>query len=399
MNKISFTRPVIEKAGAGTYQDARDPYLHITVRDSGVKTFFYYRSWNSKPLRITIGRFPAILPDVARKICQKYSADLAMGIDPREEKKKAKAQAETDSFSQLTVADVLEDYLERPLSDSTKMNYRQTLICGLHELAGVPLASLDAPHVKNAMMAIKSVSNRNNAIRLLIALTNFARLNYRTNGKAVFYDNVAADSAKIYGLKTALSRRTRRLSRDQLPEWWNHTGMMTIQNRVYLRTLLLTGCRRTEWALLDWSEVDFDSEWITIAKSKTKSKNHSAASDHGVPLTDAIRSELDLLQGERSGRVFKNMISPNGRTKPTPQMAYSVSCHDLRRTFLSIGSELNVNQVALKKLVHHSTTSSVTEGYIVVEDKDLRIAIDRIDRFIMAAVEGGSNVIEFSSAG
>lgn len=61
------------------------------------------------------------------------------------------------------------------------------------------------------------------------------------------------------------------------------------------------------------------------------------------------------------------------------------SCHDLRRTFITIAESLEVSSYALKKLINHRVTD-VTGGYIIMNVDRLRKPVDQISRFILEQV-------------
>lgn len=391
----NFTRPAIEKLSVGVYQDQKQPFLFLQAYKSGTKTFYFYKSVDGRPLRITIGKFPGYTPDAARKICAEYLTSLAMGVNPKEAKKVSLAEAQGEEYRKLTVADVMEDYLLKPLSDKTKYQYKATLRHGLHALADTKMIELTVPKIRAAMMDIESIGVRTNSTRLLISLLNFAKLNYRADGEVVFNNNPASDAAKIYGLKANMPRRTGRLLVEQFPEWWEWTMMQTLERRVYFRMVCLTGTRRTEMGLLSWDEVDFYNEWISIDKAKTKSKNRPNVKNHEIPMTSMMMEELKLLHhGEERGHVFPSLVRHEGDIKQPPQMPF-VSLHDLRRTFLSTAEQIGVPLVQMKMLVHHTTAGDTTMGYVIPDRASLRHSMERIHAQYLRYIEGEEKIIDF----
>lgn len=372
----------------------KQPYLRLNHHPSGVKTFYMYKSWNGKPVRVTIGRYPGYTPEAARKICGTHLASLALGVDPREEKRKAKQEAAVDKSKLLTVDDVFQEYLKRPLSESSVRLYKQTMKKTLASIRDIPMSSITVAQVRTLIMDMESISTRNNSLTLLVSLWNFGNLCFRPDGKVIFPENIPRTASLLYKLKTPLKRRTRRLNKDQFNTFWAATSVMTVTTCVFIRTLLLTGCRRGEWARLTWSMVDWEKSIITIPKRFTKNKSRPRAGDKIVYMTDTLKAEFMLLQGMREGSVFPGFISPKGLPKNLPKMPFDVTPHDLRRTFLSVGESVGIPHVQLKILAGHLATD-ITEGYIQPSEEDLRHSIAMIHRYMMEAIWGLTNIVEF----
>jgi hypothetical protein len=62
---------------------------------------------------------------------------------------------------------------------------------------------------------------------------------------------------------------------------------------------------------------------------------------------------------------------------------FYVSCHDLRRTFVTVAESCDISPIALKALVNHTLgNSDVTSGYIQITVERLREPAQRVaDRF------------------
>ena len=130
-----------------------------------------------------------------------------------------------------------------------------------------------------------------------------------------------------------------------------------------LRLLLLTGVRRSEAVLAEWSEIDFENALWTIPGPRTKTFK-----DHVVPLSDLAVEILEEQQALTGGRrwVFaspnKDFTSPIlvssvsqavNDNYPTLKIAKFVP-HDLRRTVRSRLSALGVDHVVCRKVLNHS---------------------------------------------
>lgn len=75
-----------------TYHDQTKRGLKLIVHPSGIKTFILYRKIKGRPERITIGRFPDITIENARKKVDEYNAKIANGVNPNQEKRALRAE-------------------------------------------------------------------------------------------------------------------------------------------------------------------------------------------------------------------------------------------------------------------------------------------------------------------
>jgi integrase len=55
-----------------------------------------------------------------------------------------------------------------------------------------------------------------------------------------------------------------------------------------------------------------------------------------------------------------------------------VSCHDLRRTYLTIAESTDISVMALKALVNHALGGDVTSGYVQITTERLREPAERV---------------------
>ena len=85
-NKINFTKGNIEdvslpeKGQRATYHDTKTPGLQLRVSSTGVKTFCVRRRNSTGAVeRVTLGTYPSMTPEQARKKAMDVNADLAMG--------------------------------------------------------------------------------------------------------------------------------------------------------------------------------------------------------------------------------------------------------------------------------------------------------------------------------
>jgi integrase len=241
------------------------------------------------------------------------------------------------------------------------------------------------------------------SMRMLSSLFNFAESNYEdADGRAVVSTNpVKCLSAVRKGWRTVPRRQTLILP-GELRNFY--LGVQALRNdtaRDYLLFLVLTGLRRNEAAQLVWDEVDLTSGFLIIPSERTK--NHRA---HGLPLSDYLLSMLKRRQQTSTSKfVFPGREDGKGGYYSDPSHAIDVvakhvgknfSCHDCRRTLITIAEMLEVPPYSLKSLVNHST-GDVTAGYIISNIERLREPMQRITSYMLQLMgapcpESGSNI-------
>lgn len=140
----------------------------------------------------------------------------------------------------------------------------------------------------------------------------------------------------------------------------------------YLICLLLWGGRKEEIERLQWPDVDFKDEIITLREENTKSGRA-----HYLPLTPWARTILEERQAknkawERDGDwVFpsrhygKHIANFRGvLLELKKETGLWITAHDLRRTFATETAIQTQNILLVSAALNHASGASTTRGYI-----------------------------------
>ena len=97
MKTIRFTTSTVHKLppptkGKDFYRDADTPGLYLAVTSNGVKSFSYVRRIGTRVGRVTIGRYPGVPVEQARKEAARLAGQIAEGINPADQRRKARAE-------------------------------------------------------------------------------------------------------------------------------------------------------------------------------------------------------------------------------------------------------------------------------------------------------------------
>jgi len=365
----------------------RDPELKgFALRvTTGSKTYIVETSVRGKTCRVTIGKHGVFSPDQARVQAKKLLADMAMGINPNQQKQRERAKTATlqQAFNQFMQ--------QRQLKPSTRYNYQncfESVFKSWHHKPLVEIKKVMVAHYYEQLCAENGVAYANLSMRFLRSLLNFANAAYEDNeGNRLFVDNpvsVLSDKRQW----RAVARRDRVIKAEQLPAWWAAVqNLSNTTHRDYFTLLLLTGLRKREAATLNWKNVDLKLGTLTIVETKN-------SQPHTLPLSDFLQKMLEIRQqNSRSEWVFEGR-----KNKPIVESRHQIkliesasnitfSCHDLRRTFATIAESVDISQYTIKRLLNHSISQDVTAGYIVKDVERMRIAIQQITDCIIGHVE------------
>ena len=157
--------------------------------------------------------------------------------------------------------------------------------------------------------------------------------------------------------------------------------------RDYLIFLLFTGLRRTEAAKLKWEDIDFEDRTFTIHQTKN-------GDPLVLPMSDYIYEMLCNRHNRHTGEYVFPGPGREGFLAEPKKAIYKVAvsscvsftCHDLRRTFITIAEGLDLPYYALKRLMNHRI-NDVTSGYIVMDVNRLREPTQKIADYIIKEVK------------
>ena len=367
-----------ESGNQKRYYDDSLTGFGVRITSSGVKAFFVQTMVNGTQKRITLGRYPSLTVEMARREAKKLLGKIATGIDPIAEKK---AKQVTD----ITLQQTFDDYLKarKALKPLTIKDYHRCMLEVFDDWRKKKLLDITKDMVakRHAKFGQKSQARANLAMRLLRAIFNFAMGEYEdATGKAFIIENPVKRLSHTRAWYR-VDRRQTVISKHELPRWYDAVMNIEYQRssakadtiRDYLILLLFTGLRRNEGAKLTWDRVNFKAKTLTIVDTKNHQK-------HVLPLSDYL---FDLLARRNAVSESEFVFPGTGKTgymieprkviaKVINQSGVSFTLHDLRRTFITIAESLDIPAYALKQLLNHSSSGDVTAGYVVIDVERLR---------------------------
>ena len=369
--------------------------LIIDVTPNHVMSFRVYK-WlasESRPVTITLGKFPNMTIEQARSQTKKHLLQISDGKNPIKEKV-AKLK------EKITLSFVLNDYIEkRKLKASTVRGYTQAVNCYFKDYKEKPFKILDETIIKgiHAEVSQKSEAQADLAMRVLRALFNFAKYEYRgSNNEIIFKDNPVQILSHLRNWNHVPRKQTR-ISKSKLNCFFSTIDDFRKKAEItddlfsssicdFVEMAILTGLRKSELLNLSWDVINLEERtyFISITKNSTPLE---------LPISDRLLVifQRRLAQKTDSDYVFNShghygrVIEPKKVIAKIGAMSgIEFTLHDLRRTFTTTAESLTIGTYTIKRLLNHKTKrDDVTAGYTVLTPEELREPAQAIENEIL----------------
>lgn len=387
-NKINFTKAVLdalplpENGKRNAYHDSKTNGLQLRITSTGVKTFSLFRRVkNSLPERVTLGRYPDMSIEQARKEAIRLNGLLVQGINPNSDARALKTET--------TLQEIFDDFLIHRrnkrgafLSDKTKRTYKYDFDFYLGKWAKRKLSQFKDTDFGNLHREIGKdhPTTANRVIAMASSLFNYA------NERKVYKGENPAQGIK----KFPETKRDRFVQADELPAFFSALADETNEIlRDYFLISLLTGVRRSNVQEMQWEQINFDrAEW-RIPKTK-----------NGDPQTITLPVEaLEILRNRFDRRIDRSVswVFPGrGVTGHIvePKKAWArilarsgledLRIHDLRRTLGSWQAKTGASLLIIGKTLNHKSPNT-TAIYARLDLDPVRESVDKATNAMLVA--------------
>jgi integrase len=371
------TLPSPASGSRDTYHDTKAKGLQLRVTAAGVKTFSVYRRMKAgKPERVTLGRFPEMTVEQARRLTASINAKIEEGANPADAKRAHKAELTFGNLFDTWVErhakpsnrgwdkDVrrYRQYLEKPLGGKKLSMIRRDTVATLH--SGITMAG--RPAVANRVLAIVS----------------------SVFGRGIEWGLVEHNPAKGIRRNREISR-DRFLQAEELPRFFAALAEEPNEAvRDYILMSLLTGARRANVQSMRWADISLtEAVWrIPVTKNGTPQNvtlppaaitilhARKLAAEPAVPFVFPGSGKDGHLHSPRKGflRVTRKAGIENLRI------------HDLRRTLGSWQAKTGASLIIIGKSLNHRSPQT-TAIYARLDLDPVRHSVDRATAAIFAA--------------
>lgn len=386
--------------------DAKSPCLALRVTAGGSKAYVCQAKLHGKDIRVTLGSPDSWAIQDAREAANRFKVNVDQGIDPRALAAQARSEAEVAAAERLArqvLARIAwEKYLEAPHpkwgathrrdheiaaqegGEAPKRGKALTKPGPLASLLALPLHQITADVVaawlkKESASRATAAGNSLRKFRTFIAWCADHPA-YRTAVQA----NCATAKVVTEFAPPKMTKAEDALQKDQLASWFKHAR--AISNPVfsaYLQGLLLTGARRTEWQLLKWSDVDFESRKMTV--------RDKVDGQRVIPLTPYLAALLAGLP-RVNDYVFSSESAKDGHvigvSKPHALLCAEaelphVSLHGLRRSFATLSEWLEIPVGVVAQIQGHKPSAIAEKHYKRRPVDLLRMYHERLEAWML----------------
>jgi integrase len=366
--------------------DGEQRGLGVRVTAGGSKTYLAQYTFHGHKRRVPLGSCSAVSLAKARDAVRAIMGDVAKGIDPAAERKKADAEARRKAAHEaLTLAALLSDWQILHLAGK-RPRYAAEAVRALRNAfpryLDLPAVDLDRTTVVKTLDAMA----RKGSVAMAARTAAYGKAAY---GWAVKRGALFANPFLNLPVAPA-PRRERTLADDELAAILRATDGSGPFNGI-VRLLVLTGQRREEAAGMTWAELSDDLSTWTIPASRAKN-----GATHIVPLSAPAQ---DLLRAApRLGElVFPGLRGPfNGFSKAKAALDAKSGMtnwrlHDLRRTAATGLQRLGVRLEVTEQVLNHVSGSRA--GIVGIYQRhdfanEKRAALEAWGEHVEAIVEG-----------
>ena len=255
------------------YHDAKTTGLQIRVTSTGVRTFSLYRRIKGgQPARVTLGRFPEMTIEQARKLAARVNSEIEEGANPADVKRAHKGEP--------TLSEFFKEYGERHGQRKRAWHDDQQRF---RDYLEKPLGARKLSAITREMIG-RILSDMELAGRAGATVNNVRALSSGVFGKAIEWSYLTDNPVK--GIKTRKSnKRDRFLQANELPRFFISVGEEPNQSiRDYVLLSLLTGARRANVQAMRWNQINLSERIWRIPDTKNGTPQNVTLSPEAIEI-------------------------------------------------------------------------------------------------------------------
>ena len=346
--------------GRHEWNDDALPGLWLTLLPSGVRTWSARFKFQGRDRRLTIGRWPQVDVETARKAATAAFRKVALGIDPQAEKIGARNRARAGLDRIELFGAVFERYLNqhvrRHLKPSTQKEIERMARRIIIPRLGRRTINDVEPREIKALISAQAPMTGNRVHSLLLAFYNWAK------------SELIVTTNPVAGIKkpTPEKSRDRVLSDLELRWFWRGCDKLGFPFGYIFQLLLLTAARRNEVGGMMIGELNRAANLWTIPPQRTKNGRQ-----HIITITPPFEKILDKVP-YYGDFIFGRKTPPSGWSKAKARLDRIITeiaanefeqppapwrLHDLRRSAASGMAKIGIALPVIERCLNHVSES------------------------------------------
>lgn len=371
---IRLTRQALSEVEPNTtLWDAEVPGFGLRMTAAGSQAFiFQFRALSGEQGKLTIGRYPSMTIDEARKIARRHRVSIDSGGNPSLERKAARRAASVLDYSEIYLGQYAK---KKQLAETTVREARRALTkFVLPKMGPRKLETIRTSEISSLMATVFEISGPGQANRVKAILSKMFNLAI-LDQVVTFNPCRAVESYQI-------ERRWDHLSSKQASTLLAACDSYHDQvSANVVRLLLFTGARLREVLKAEWSQFDLEMGIWTKPSAHTKSKrvHRLALPAEAVAIVRAMQvdplSDRWLFPGRDATKHRADFKRPWSAILSLAGIGHW-RCHDLRRTTASIMLSEGEDITIIGKTLGH-TQMQTTLSYSFLNSDRQRQGLSR----------------------
>lgn len=343
--------------------------LSLSVTDTGARSWILRAVVGGRRRSIGLGPYPDVSLSGAREAARKARELIREGIDPVEERRRARQALAAEQTRLLTFIDSARRFLKRKelefKNEKHAQQWRTTLETYAFPVIGrLPVDEIELAHIVKVLEPIwiektETASRLRGRIESVLAWATVS--GFRTGDNPARWrgnlDSVLPKPSKLRRVKHHAA-----VAIEDMPELIAQIRERRGTAARCLEFVILTACRSVEARGANWSEIDLEAKTWTIPAERIK-----AGKEHAVPLCDRAIEILKL--ADRSGElVFPaprgGVMAPESLTAVLRRIDRKETVHGFRSTFRDWCSErTNYAHEVAEQALAHAIPSATERAY------------------------------------
>ena len=337
------------------YFDTELKGFGVKVRPSGRITYIVDKRVSGRMKRISLGIYPSVMPDIARKEAFRVLSDIAQG-----------KKAVDREYSSYTIKDLMKEF-----SVVYKKEVGKTITEGTYKLFINTLKNFDSIITKRVQrLEVEDIDVFKSSLLSNGVSNRFVNINLVTLRKMLGYaiDKGYVESVpKINSLsETKKSREVERLTKEQVKELLSLTDNENIL--FYIKVMINLGLRPQEMLGLKWEYINLKEGFLTIySDNKLKKGRTIAIPEVLVGLLNKRMQSSGYVSPYRSTSGARKVLERLG-----DKIDVKLTPYVLRKTFGSLMAESGVSPFKLAEIMGHSKIETTNKYYVGIRAVQLR---------------------------